>query len=420
MATPGRTLGVILGGGVGKRLYPLTRERSKPAVPFGGKYRLIDIPISNCINSGISRIAVLTQFNSVSLHRHITRTYNFDPFHSGWVQIWAAEQTPENTDWYQGTADAVRKQMLEIQSTRAEFVVILAGDHLYRMDYAEMARFHWENEAEITVAVQPVRTEDASRFGLLKRDADYRISSFTEKPKDPNVLEEFVSRDDKKRPFLGSMGIYMFNAEVLLDLLRNTTDDDFGGEVIPGAISTHKISGFDFDGYWEDIGTIRSFYDTNLSLANPNPPFDFNEPNNPIYTRARFLPGSSIDGAKMKHVLLADGCRIANAKIRNSVIGLRSQIASGVVIRNSVIMGADYYTVPKPDLHPDIPLGIGRDCHIEGAILDKNVRIGPGVTIRAFPNGTEKDHKDWVVRDGIVVIPKNTILPEGTYIGPTE
>ena len=420
MATPGRTLGVILGGGVGKRLYPLTRDRSKPAVPFGGKYRLIDIPISNCINSGIPRIAVLTQFNSVSLHRHITRTYNFDPFHSGWVQIWAAEQTLEHTDWYQGTADAVRKQMLEIQSTRAEFVVVLAGDHLYRMDYAEMARFHWENEAEITVAVQPVRTEDASRFGLLKRDADYRISSFIEKPKDPNVLEEFVSREDKKRPFLGSMGIYMFNAEVLLDLLRNTTDDDFGGEVIPGAISTHKISGFDFDGYWEDIGTIRSFYETNLSLAKPNPPFDFNEPNNPIYTRARFLPGSSIDGAKMKHVLLSDGCRIANAKIRNSVIGLRSQIASGVVIRNSVIMGADYYTVPKPDFHPDIPLGIGRDCHIEGAILDKNVRIGPGVTIRAFPDGTELDRKDWVVRDGIVVIPKNTILSEGTYIGPAE
>jgi len=420
MATPGRTLGIILGGGVGKRLYPLTRDRSKPAVPFGGKYRLIDIPISNCINSGISRIAVLTQFNSVSLHRHITRTYNFDPFHNGWVQIWAAEQTPEHTEWYQGTADAVRKQTLEIKSTRAEYVVILAGDHLYRMDYSEMARFHWENEAQITVAVQPVRSEDASRFGILKRDAEGRITNFTEKPKDPAVLEEFVSRPDKKRPFLGSMGIYMFNTEVLLDLLQNTTDDDFGGEVIPGAISTHKIYGFDFDGYWEDIGTIRSLYDTNLSLAKPNPPFDFNDPNNPIYTRARFLPGSSIDGAKMKHVLLADGCRIANAKIRNSVIGLRSQIASGVVIRNTILMGADYYTVPKPDTHPDILLGIGRDCHIEGAILDKNVRIGPGVIIRSFPEGTEIDQQDWVVRDGIVVIPKNTILHEGTYIGPTE
>ena len=420
MATPGRTLGIILGGGAGKRLYPLTRDRSKPAVPFGGKYRLIDIPISNCINSGISRIAVLTQFNSVSLHRHITRTYNFDPFHNGWVQIWAAEQTPEHTEWYQGTADAVRKQMLEIQSTRAEYVVVLAGDHLYRMDYSEMARFHWENEAQITVAVQSVRVDDASRFGILKRDTEGRITNFTEKPKDPVVLEEFVSRPDKKRPFLGSMGIYMFNTEVLLDLLQNTTDDDFGGEVIPGAISTHKVFGFDFDGYWEDIGTIRSFYDTNLSLAKPNPPFDFNDPNNPIYTRARFLPGSSIDGAKMKHVLLADGCRIANAKIRNSVIGLRSQIASGVVIRNSILMGADYYTVPKPDTHPDIPLGIGRDCHIEGAILDKNVRIGPGVTIRSFPPGTEIDTQNWVVRDGIVVIPKNTILPENTYIGPKE
>jgi glucose-1-phosphate adenylyltransferase len=416
MATPGRTLGIILGGGVGKRLYPLTRDRSKPAVPFGGKYRLIDIPISNCINSGISRIAVLTQFNSVSLHRHITRTYNFDPFHSGWVQIWAAEQTPETTDWYQGTADAVRKQMLEIRSTRAEYVIILAGDHLYRMDYSAMARFHWENEAQITVAVQPVRTDDASRFGILKRDADFRITDFTEKPKDPAVLEMFVSRDDKKRPFLGSMGIYMFDTEVLLDLLQNTTDDDFGGEVIPGAISSHRIFGFDFDGYWEDIGTIRSFYDTNLSLAKPNPPFNFNEPDNPIYTR--FLPGSTIDGAKMKHVLMADGCLIGRAKIRNAVIGLRSRIASGTTIRDSILMGADYYLAPNPDPYPDIPLGIGRDCHIEKAIIDKNVRLGPGVTIRGFPAGTEEDHQDWVVRDGIVVIPKNTILPAGTYIGP--
>jgi len=420
MATPGRTLGIILGGGVGKRLYPLTRDRSKPAVPFGGKYRLIDIPISNCINSGISRIAVLTQFNSVSLHRHITRTYNFDPFHSGWVQIWAAEQTPEHTEWYQGTADAVRKQMLEIKSTRAEYVIVLAGDHLYRMDYGEMARFHWENEAQITVAVQPVRTEDASRFGILKRDEEGRITNFTEKPKDTGLLEEFVSRGDKKRPFLGSMGIYMFNAEVLLDLLANTTDDDFGGEVIPAAINSHKIFGFDFDGYWEDIGTIRSFYETNLSLAKPNPPFNFNDPNDPIYTRARFLPGSTIDGAKMKHVLMADGCLIGRAKIRNSVIGLRSQVASGTTIRDSILMGADYYMAPKPDAYPEIPLGIGKDCHIEGAIIDKNVRLGSGVTIRGFPEGTEIDHQDWVVRDGIVVIPKNTVLPEGTYIGPTE
>ena len=420
MATPGRTLGIILGGGVGKRLYPLTRDRSKPAVPFGGKYRLIDIPISNCINSGISRIAVLTQFNSVSLHRHITRTYNFDPFHSGWVQIWAAEQTPEHTEWYQGTADAVRKQMLEIKSTHAEYVIVLAGDHLYRMDYGEMARFHWENEAQITVAVQPVRTEDASRFGILKRDEEGRITNFTEKPKDSALLEEFVSRSDKKRPFLGSMGIYMFNAEVLLDLLANTTDDDFGGEVIPAAISTHKIFGFDFEGYWEDIGTIRSFYETNLSLAKPNPPFNFNDPNDPIYTRARFLPGSTIDGAKMKHVLMADGCLIGRAKIRNTVIGLRSQVASGTTIRDSILMGADYYMAPKPDAYPDIPLGIGKDCHIEGAIIDKNVRLGAGVTIRGFPEGTEIDHQDWVVRDGIVVIPKNTVLPEGTYIGPTD
>ncbi|MFQ5614941.1 MAG: sugar phosphate nucleotidyltransferase [Anaerolineales bacterium] len=404
---------------LGQRLYPLTRDRSKPAVPFAGKYRFIDIPISNCINSGIPRIAVLTQFNSVSLHRHITRTYNFDPFHRGWVQIWAAEQTPQNVDWYQGPADAVRKQMLDIRSTRAEYVIILAGDHLYRMNYADMARFHWEKEADITVAVQPVPVAEASRFGLLKRDPAGRIADFVEKPRDPEVLETFVSRDDPKRPFLGSMGIYMFNTNVLIDLLENTTDDDFGGEVIPGAIgSSRAIYGFDFDGYWEDIGTIRSFYEIHLRLAKPNPPFDFHVPNYPIFTHARFLPGSIIDGASLKSVLLADGCQIGQAKIHNSVIGLRSQIADGAIIKNTILMGGDYYIAPKSDPFPAIPIGIGENCKINSAIIDKNARLGPGVVIRPFPNGTEMDTDLWAVRDGIVVIPKNTVIPAGMYIGP--
>jgi glucose-1-phosphate adenylyltransferase len=412
-------LAVILGGGVGKRLYPLTKQRAKPAVPIAGQYRLIDVPISNCINSGIHRIAVLTQFNSVSLHRHITQTYTFDFFHQGWVQILAAEQTPRSTDWYQGTADAVRKQLFEIKATRLDYVIILAGDHLYRMDYEVLARFHWEHEADITVAVQPVPKQDAYRFGLLKRDPDLRISAFVEKPRDPAVLEQFVSRDDPEHPYLGSMGIYMFNTEVLIDLLENSTYDDFGGQIIPNAIQTHAIFGFDFDDYWEDIGTIRSFYETNLRLAKPDAPFNFYDPIRPIYTHPRFLPGSVIDGATLENVLLADGCRISKATITNSVVGLRSQIADGVQIENSILMGADYYKRPDEErLANPVPLGIGKNCVIEGAIIDKNPRIGEGVVIKSFPPGTEMDEGNWVVQDGIVVIPKSTTLYPGTYIGP--
>jgi len=409
-------LGVILGGGRGDRLYPLTRDRAKPAVPIAGNYRLIDIPMSNCINSGITHIAVLTQFNSVSLHRHIARTYIFDPFSRGWVQILAAEQTPRSDAWYQGTADAVRKQLLEIKSTEAPYVLILAGDHLYRMDYSMLARYHWENQADITIAVQPVRREDATRFGLLKRESDGRISDFSEKPKDPQVQSDFISRDDPARPFLGSMGIYMFNTQILIDMLENILGHDFGKEIIPAAIQTQKVHGFDFDGYWEDIGTIRSFYDTNLALTRPDSPFNFYSPQYPIYTRPRFLPGSNLAGASLHNVFLANGCRIHRAEINNSIIGLRSEIADGVHIESSIIMGADYYE--ENFKVSNIPMGIGEGCEIEGAILDKNVRLASGVIIRPFPSGTDVNQEDWVVRDGIVVIPKNTALPSGTYIGP--
>jgi glucose-1-phosphate adenylyltransferase len=410
-------LGVILGGGRGARLYPLTRDRSKPAVPIAGKYRLIDIPISNCINSGITRIAVLTQFNSVSLHRHIARAYVFDSFHRGWVQILAAEQTPQNDAWYQGTADAVRKQLLEIQTTGAEYVLILAGDHLYRMDYEALARYHWEKEADITVAVQPVLREEAYRFGLLKRGEDGRITDFVEKPRDPQIQERFTSRSDPQRPFLGSMGIYMFKTRVLVNLLQTTVDDDFGGEVIPSAIDSQRVFGFDFEGFWEDIGTIRSFYDTNLMLAKPDSPFQFHDPRRPIYTRGRFLPGSTIEGGSLHNVLLSDGCRIGKAEIRDSIIGLRSHIGHGTRIADTILMGADYYE--SGDSPPGgIRVGIGEDCDIQGAILDKNVRLGSGVVIRPFPRGTELDHEDWVVRDGIVVIPKNTVLNGGYLIAP--
>jgi glucose-1-phosphate adenylyltransferase len=410
-------LGIIMGGGRGSRLHPLTAMRSKPAVPIAGKYRLIDIPISNCINSGIYRVAILTQFNSVSLHRHISQTYNFDVFHTGWVDILAAEQTPETADWYQGTADAVRKQLFEIQATSAEYVLILAGDHLYRMDYQKMAEYHWEKQADITVAVQPVARGDASRFGILKVETDGKISAFVEKPKDPEVQKNFISRHhDEERPFLGSMGIYFFKTSVLIEMLMKYPDyDDFGGDIIPEAIKSLEVYGFDFDGYWEDIGTIRSFYETNLKLTSQNPPFNFYDPKTPIYTHARQLPGSIVEDSKLQDVLIAEGSRIRKADITHSIIGIRSQISEGTVIKDSIIMGADYYT---PKKHPEIPIGIGRNCHIETAILDKNVQIGEGVVIRTFPNDGDIDHELYFVRDGIVVIAKDTCIPAGTRIEP--
>jgi glucose-1-phosphate adenylyltransferase len=412
-------LAVVLGGGRGTRLFPLTKLRSKPAVPIAGKYRLIDIPISNCINSGIYRIDVLTQFNSHSLHRHINQTYNFDQFHTGFVEILAAEQTLESADWYQGTADALRKQIFQIRSARAKFVLILAGDHLYRMDYAPMAKFHWDHKADITVAVQPVIRKEASRLGILKRAKEGRISDFAEKTKDPAVLSKFANRADKKRPYLGSMGIYLFNTEVLIELLReNPHFDDFGGDIIPYAIHNCSVFGYDFDGYWRDIGTIRSFYEVNLDLTCQNPPFNFFDSVRPVYTHSRFLPGSVVEDSHLKDVLLADGCQIHQAEITHSVIGVRSVIAAGSKIKDSVLMGADYYVDEADTDRGKPPIGIGPGCVIEGAIIDKNARLGAEISIRSFPPGTEITNENWVVQDGIVVIPKNVVLPNGTNIGP--
>ena len=411
-------LAVILGGGRGSRLFPLTKLRSKPAVPIAGKYRLVDIPLSNCINSGIYRINVLTQFNSHSLHRHINHTYNFDKFHTGFVEILAAEQTLESADWYQGTADALRKQIFQIRSARSKYVLILAGDHLYRMDYAPMAEFHWEHNADITVAVQPVRREESSRLGILKRGPEYRISDFAEKPTDPAVLSKLVSRADEERPFLGSMGIYLFNTQVLIELLRdNPGFDDFGGDIIPHAIHNRAVYGFDFDGYWRDIGTIRSFYEANLELACQNPPFNFFDSERPVYTHSRFLPGSVVEDSNLKDVLLADGCQIQQAQITHSVIGVRSIIAAGTRIKDSVLMGADYYLEEANADPAKPPIGIGPGCSIEGAIIDKNARLGANVSIRPFPAGTEITNENWVVQDGIVVIPKHGVPPFGTKIG---
>ena len=411
-------LAVILGGGRGTRLWPLTKFRAKPAVPIAGKYRLIDIPVSNCLNSGIHQISILTQFNSVSLHRHIARTYNFDSFHPGWVQVLAAVQTFTSEDWYQGTADAVRKQLFEIEVTGARDVLILAGDHLYRMDYAHLLEVHRAEQADVTVAVQPVAAEDAERFGILKLGADGRIRSFVEKPQTPQALQGFVSRDDPAKPYVGSMGIYIFRAEVLSELMAGPYTD-FGGDVIPAAIQSHRVFGFPFDGYWADIGTMRAFYDANLALAQPHPLFSFEDVSGPVFTRPRFLPGSRIYDVKLDRVLLADGCVVQGAEIRSSVVGLRSLIGDDVVIRDTVLMGADYYEGQGPGRPGNTPpMGIGRGCRIEGAIIDKNARIGENVRIEPFPRGVDLDDENWTVRDGIVVIPKDAVLPAGSVIAP--
>jgi glucose-1-phosphate adenylyltransferase len=411
-------LAVILGGGRGTRLWPLTKFRAKPAVPIAGKYRLIDIPVSNCLNSGVHQISILTQFNSVSLHRHISRTYNFDSFHPGWVQVLAAEQTFSSEGWYQGTADAVRKQLWEIQVTGARDILVLAGDHLYRMDYGGLLDFHRAESADVTVAVQPVAAEEASRLGILKLGADGRIRSFVEKPQTPKALQGYVSRDDPERPYVGSMGIYVFRAEVLFDMLAGP-HTDFGGDVIPAAIQSHRVFGFPFHGYWADIGTIRAFYDANLALAEREPLFSFDDPSGPIFTRARFLPGSRIYDVKLDRVLLADGCVVQGAEIRNSVVGLRSVIGDDVVIQDTVLMGADYYEGDRPVGQGDMPLlGVGRGCRIQGAIIDKNAHIGENVRIEPFPRGVDLDQENWTVRDGVVVIQKDGVLAPGTVVAP--
>lgn len=411
-------LALVLGGGQGKRLYPLTLMRSKPAVPLAGKYRLIDIPISNCINSSIYRIAVLTQFNTVSLHRHITGTYNFDSFHTGWVQIWAAEQTMERMEWYQGTADAVRKQLSEIQSSRSRYVLVLSGDHLYSMDYSKMAQIHWESNADVTVAVQPIDRANASRFGLLKKDDKGEIVDFAEKPKDEKVLDDFACLDDPEKPYMASMGIYLFNMETLVNILSLTSRgpdfNDFGYDIIPYCVKhKQRVFSYEFSGYWQDIGTIRSFYEANLDLTSTEPQFDIYDPHKRIYTHARFLPASRVSDCCLKDVVIAEGCMINQSEIEHAVIGLRSIIKNGVHIKDSILMGADYY-----DDSGSIPIQIGENCFIEGAIVDKNVRMGQDVTIKPFPRGTEFDKEIYSVKDGIVVIPKRTVLPSGTYIGP--
>jgi len=417
-------VGVILGGGRGTRLYPLTKLRAKPAVPLAGKYRLIDVPISNCLNSDITRIYVLTQFLSASLHRHIYQTYKFDSFGGGWVQVLAAEQTSEensaSSDWYQGTADAVRKQLRHMLSPRPSEVLILSGDHLYRMDYQPFIAAHRNHRADVTVAVQPVTRAAAPDLGILKVDGSRHIVEFAEKPTG-QALDKLVSGIDPQKPFLASMGIYVFDPDVLLDLLATHKKDDFGKHILPAAIQSHNVCAYPFEGYWEDIGTVRAYFDANLSLALPDPPFNLYDPERPIYTRPRYLPGTRTDDCHLERVMLADGCLIQDAVISDSIIGLRSIIGPGVRISRSIIMGADYYeddTRRAANRQKGLPdMGIGSGSNIEGAIIDKNARIGHNVVIRPHPeiiDMVEAEHH--VIRDGIVIVPKNAIIPDGTII----
>lgn len=425
-------LSIILGGGAGSRLYPLTRERAKPAVPVGGKYRLIDIPISNSLNSGITRIFVLTQYLSASLNRHISWTYNnLGIFSRGWVQILAAEQAPglANADaWYQGTADAVRKQMTEIRNVDADEILILSGDHLYRMDYGPFVEHHRACGADLTIAVKPVTPTEAPRLGILATDKDGWIVDFAEKPSEPALLESLKSRDDSDQPYLASMGIYVFSRQTLLNMLTQNQDPDFGLHLIPEAIRCCKTSAYVFDGFWADIGTIRSFYEVNLLLTLPGLPFSFYDERHPIFTHPRFLPPTRIDDCDLTNVLVSEGAQLNEADIQESVIGVRSIVGPGTRLSRTMVMGADYYE-DGPPADPSgkrhgIPLGIGRDCDIEGAILDKNVRIGDHVTIRpraptenaVYPPDSAPGTELYVIRDGIVVIPKNSEIPSGTVI----
>lgn len=411
-------LGLIMGGGQGSRLYPLTKLRAKPAVPLAGKYRLIDIPISNCLHAGIDKIAILTQYNSVSLHRHIQRTYARDMFTDGWVQILAAEQTPRGSGWYQGTADAVRQQRMEIEAARTTYVLILAGDHLYNMDYRAFIDYHVATGADITMAVQPVAADMAPALGILKRGGDGRIQGFTEKPAS-EALAGLESMPGTEKPYLASMGIYVFRSDLLIEVLKSE-GDDFGKHIIPTALSSHRVMGHVYDGYWADIGTIRRFYEVNLEMALPDRPFDFYIPGRPVYSRARFLPATEVYRAQIENALLADGCRVVDARIEHAVIGLRCLIGKEAQIRSSILMGADYYETDADRAdnrrlgRPDI--GVGEGTIIEGAIIDKNARIGRHVHIRHLPGRPDGETENWVTRDGLVVIPKDAAIADGTVI----
>jgi glucose-1-phosphate adenylyltransferase len=409
-----KAVAVILGGGQGTRLLPLTRDRSKPAVPIAGKYRLIDVPVSNCINSSIRRIYVLTQFNSESLHRHIHSTYTFDNFSQGFVRILAAQQTPSSESWFQGTADAVRQSMRFFLEDAPDYVVILSGDQLYRMDFAEVIQQHVANKADVTICTKPVDRKESYALGIMKTDEQQRIIRFVEKPGNTPVLDELRAPQYPQERYLASMGIYVFNTPVLRELLAGN-EVDFGKHIIPGSIKNKNVFSYIYEGYWKDIGTLHSFWEANLGLTDIVPEFSFYDPRAPIYTDMRYLPPSKINRCDLNRCLLSEGCIVSGHRLLHSVVGIRAIIGDGTVIEHSVIMGADFYEEGDPP--PGIPrIGIGKDCYIKNAIIDKNARIGDGVYLSpdGKKDGTTTDF--YTVQDGVIVVPKNAVIPSGTKV----
>jgi glucose-1-phosphate adenylyltransferase len=419
-------LTVILGGGAGSRLYPLTASRSKPAVPIAGKYRLVDIPISNCLNSGINRMFVLTQYNSASLNRHIKNTYHFSAFSKAFVDILAAEQTPDSQTWYQGTADAVRQSLKHIGAFESEYVLILSGDQLYQMDLMEMLRQHKEKGADISIGTIPVDAKEASDFGIMKMDENHFITAFTEKPKQ-DMLGDWVSDTGdamraKGRVYLASMGIYIFNRKLMFDLLQEEFREatDFGKEILPKSLEKYKVASYQYDGYWTDIGNIYSFFEANLGLTQDLPEFNLFDNNQTIYTRARMLPPAKISGTTLEKTIISEGCIINASRIEHSVIGIRTRVGSGTTIVSSFLMGNDYFETLDEISHAQqqgIPtVGIGHRCYIKNAIVDKNCRIGDDVRINGGPHLPNSDHSLYTVKDGIVVIKKGAVLNNGFVI----
>jgi glucose-1-phosphate adenylyltransferase len=431
MAQFENVVAVILGGGAGSRLFPLTRDRSKPAVPLGGKYRLIDIPVSNCINSNITQIFVLTQFNSASLNRHISRTYRFSRFSTGFVEVLAAEQTKENPQWFQGTADAVRQMIPHIRDWRVDTLLILSGDHLYRMDYREFLGRHFDTNADVTISVIPCKPEEASGFGLLKTNESGEITEFKEKPKGADLESMRVDTaqiglseiEAINRPFLASMGIYVFNYHRLVDLLQSDNNwVDFGREIIPASIERYNVQAHLFKEYWEDIGTIRAFYEANLDLASPLPKFNFFDATSPIYTRSRYLPPSKVHNSQVDNSMVSEGCILNGVKARNSIIGVRCRIDPGAVIDGSILMGSDIFQSldeMRVDIEQQVPhIGIGENTIIQRAIVDKNVRIGKNVRLVNKEGIETFDDPDgcYYIREGIIIVPKNATIKDGTEV----
>ena len=417
-----------MGGGAGTRLFPLTKDRSKPAVPLAGKYRLVDIPISLCINSGFHRIFVLTQFNSSSLHRHIQQSYRFDDYSGGFVEIMAAQQTPKGATWYQGTADAVRQNLRHFDNHAHDLVLILSGDQLFRMDFRRLIDQHLRSKADVTVAAIPVGQRDATGFGILESDDQNKITRFVEKPKDPVVLDQLRLSDDFLRKnnaptgeplFLASMGIYVFNRSVMKEALAGT-ETDFGKDIIPALIKSHRVHSYLYQGYWEDIGTIRAFFDANLDLCEAIPKFNFYDSHSPIYTHARYLPATKVSNSRIDKAVIGDGSIILDATLERCLIGIRSRIHSGAILRQCIMMGQDFYEDEAQiaaDTSSGIPrIGIGYNTTVERAIIDKNARIGDNVRISPEGKPANFDAENYYIRDGIVVIPKDAVIPHGAVI----